>query len=155
MIKEVENSLRESEKKLLWIAYLSIIILSTCWAASMALAEEKEEKETESYYEVEGWLDSYAIHNWGYGERDGYGHPMGSGDYFRLYLDWSPSSGVQFKVGLYDYISQQEVEGSFVSPIKAGYTNIFANGNGTYNLCIKNLGSATTQYSGYYDVRQG
>lgn len=148
--------MRESEKKLLGLAYL-FIILSTCWAASMVLAREKEEEEEKpkSYYEIEGWLDSYAVHNWGYGERDGYGHPMESGDYFRLYLDWSPSSGVQFKVGLYDYIAQEEVEGSFVSPTKAGYTNIYASDDGTYNLCIKNYGSTTTQYSGYYDVRQG
>lgn len=135
--------MRACEKKILGQVYL-IIILGTCWVASTVLGS----------YDIEGWLDSYAVHNWGYGEQDGYGHPMESGDYFRVYLDWSPSSGVQFKVGLFDYVSQEEVDGSFVSPIKAGYTNIYASSDGSYNLCIKNLQSTTVQYSGFYDVRQ-
>jgi hypothetical protein len=119
----------------------------------IASANDEKNIDDRSMYTIEStFLDSYAEHKWGYGREPGIGHGMSDGDYFNLYLNWSPSSGVSFKVGLYDYVAQEVVTSSLESPIKAGYTRIDVDTDGTYCIAIVNQGSTTTTYSGFYYV---
>jgi len=133
-------------------ALIGLVCLVLVLTPPLAYAK-KEEDEDRSFYTIDPtYLDSYAEHNWGYGSESGVGHSMADGDYFNLYLDWSPSQGISFKVGLYNYTSQEVITSSLQYPTKAGYTQIEADEDGVYCIAIVNLSSNPTTYSGYYYV---
>jgi len=130
---------------------VSIVVLSS---AIGVFAKKIEDDESRRFWGItETWIDEEQMHTWGYGSEGGMGHSLAEDDYFDVYLDWSPTQGVCFKIGLFDWISQDIVEGTFFYPSKAAYNIITAPEDGTYCICIDNdWGGGSVTYGGYYYI---
>jgi len=130
---------------------ISLVALSL---AIGVFAKKVEDDESRRFWGItETWIDEEQMHTWGYGSEGGMGHGLAEDDYFNVYLDWSPTQGTCFKIGLFDYISQEKVEDTFFYPSKAVYNKIYALDDGTYCICIDNdWGGGSVTYGGYYYI---
>ena len=134
-------------------ALLSLVVSLIVLSSVIGVFAKKVDRHRRFWGIIETWIDEGQEHNWGHGEEGGDGHSMAEDDYFDVYLDWSPTEGVCFKIGLFDWISQEKVDGTFFYPIKATWNKIYALEDGTYCICIDNdYGGDAVTYGGYYYV---